>query len=108
MRRYALLLAPLLLGGCAGSPAALKMDPKAREVAVDGVTYLAAPHGSGWVVAHKDYLANNMIVVGTDPMARKQGFTRAVERASGCKVVDSVMDPGMMTLQAAVDCTARK
>jgi hypothetical protein len=96
----------LTLAACAGGPIALKTDPNAKEVEVAGVRYVVSPTGPDtYGAVHQDFYANNLFVSNASLMTRKAGFIAAVERATGCRVVDSVMDQSNTTLQARVNCS---
>lgn len=106
MRRAGVTIAAALLcAGCAGGPIAIKSAPGARTVQVDGKSIVVSPGPGGtYGATFDDFLANNLYVSNLDQLVRKGQFTRAIELATGCRVVESVMDQGAATFNATVKC----
>lgn len=101
-RTMAALLASAL-AGCAGSPIGIATHAGARDVTVDGKVYAVSPMGSGaWGAVPRDIYGSGFITPPSENLPRKIAMTRAVEIATGCRVVDSVFAPP--TLHAQVDC----
>jgi hypothetical protein len=92
-----------LFVGCA--EISIKNSTDSKEVLVDGIPLLVLQRSaSEYVVVHKDFVANNTVVISTEFPSRKFLFERAIEKASGCKVISSLLSPSVASLTAFVKC----
>jgi hypothetical protein len=98
--------AAMLLTACAGGPVAILSSPNARTVVVDGKEIVVSPleQPGMYAATFGSFLANNLYVSPADKLVRKGQYARAIELATKCRIVDSVLDDAAATLQAAVKC----
>jgi hypothetical protein len=93
-----------LLGGCAGSPIAVANDPARKDVEVAGAIYSVAPYKNGFIAMHRDWAAHNILYIGDRRLQMKRDLSAAIEKATGCKIIDSVMDEAATSMHADVKC----
>jgi len=105
----ALTVALVIIGviavpGCAGSPAALMSHPQKKAVRVNGVEYHVSPVRANVYASFRPHRMALLTYTMTALYTEKAAHIRAVELATGCKVIDAeFVNPP--SLYATVDCT---
>lgn len=107
MTKHSLLLVGcvLLLSACAGGPIAIKSSPNMRTVVVDGVSIDVAEDSGVWSATHSSFASGLGFLSPADIARRGSRHRRAIELASGCKVLDASTDNAGAAMSATVSCS---
>ena len=107
MRHLAMVLATaVVVGGCAGSPAAIQMAPNVKTVTVNGMSIDVAESDGLWGATASSFLSGMGFLSPADIARRNANYRQAIELVSGCKVVDATSDQASLSMNANVRCEA--